>query len=94
MTDAALAKVVNPRVQSPAQPFVERRSVANHVLNSIGECAYEWDIESDQLLWSEGAEQLLCVNSIDLISSSRRFNGLMLPTDRIKPKRCCIFQQG
>ena len=80
MTDAALAKVVNPRVQSPAQPFVERRSVANHVLNSIGECAYEWDIESDQLLWSEGAEQLLCVNSIDLISSSRRFNGLMLPT--------------
>ena len=59
---------------------VERRNIANFVMNSVGECAYEWDIETDRLQWSEGAEQLLCLKSVDQISSSRVFNKLMLPT--------------
>lgn len=59
---------------------VERRSVANHVMSSIGECAYEWNIESDSLHWSEGAEHLLCLDSIDQVANSRSFNALMLPT--------------
>ncbi len=59
---------------------MERRNIANFVLNSIGECAYEWDIEADDLQWSEGAEQLLCLDSVDQIATSRAFNSLMLPT--------------
>ena len=59
---------------------MERRNIANFVMNSIGECAYEWDIESDHLQWSEGTEQLLCLKTVDQISSSRTFNELMLPT--------------
>ena len=46
MTDAVSTELAAPE----ARPFVERRNVANHVLNSIGECAYEWDIERDHLL--------------------------------------------
>jgi diguanylate cyclase (GGDEF)-like protein len=68
------------RRESQAQAVIERRNIANFVMNSIGECAYEWDIDSDELHWSEGAEQLLCLNSVDQVASSRSFNGLMLPT--------------
>ena len=68
------------RRESQAQLGIERRNIANFVMNSIGECAYEWDIESDQLHWSEGTEQLLCLDSVDQVASSRAFNSLMLPT--------------
>lgn len=70
---------VNRQV-SKSDASIERRNIANFVMSSVGECAYEWDIESDQLQWSEGAEQLLCLNSVDQISTSRVFNKLMLPT--------------
>lgn len=68
------------RRESQVQATIERRNIANFVMNSIGECAYEWDIDSDQLNWSEGAEQLLCLESVDQVASSRSFNALMLPT--------------
>ena len=53
------------RRYSQVQTGIERRQIANFVMNSIGECAYEWDIESDRLHWSEGTEQLLCLNSVE-----------------------------
>ena len=68
------------RRESQTQLGIERRNIANFVMNSIGECAYEWDIESDALHWSEGTEQLLCLDSVDQVVSSRAFNSLMLPT--------------
>jgi len=59
---------------------MNRRSVANHVMSSVGECAYDWDIEKDTFQWSEGTESLLCLQSVDQVANSRRFNALMLPS--------------
>ena len=59
---------------------IERRNIANHVLNSVGECAYEWDIQNDALSWSEGTESLLCLKDIAQLADSRLFNRLLLPT--------------
>ena len=56
----------------------ERRSIANKVLNSVGECAYEWDIDTDSLIWSEGTERLLGLEAIEQISTGRQFNTLLL----------------
>ncbi|MGI9365588.1 MAG: hypothetical protein ACR2O8_10430 [Rhizobiaceae bacterium] len=75
--DQAFSEVERNRHSDSA---IERRSVANHVMSSIGECAYEWDIASDSLRWSEGTEHLLCLESIDQVTDSRSFNALMLPT--------------
>ena len=76
----AYASDSQDRRESQTQLGIERRNIANFVMNSIGECAYEWDIDSDRLHWSEGTEQLLCLDSVDQVASSRAFNSLMLPT--------------
>lgn len=82
MSSAAQSQVnqQTDRRENRGEPHGERRDIANYVLNSIGEAAYEWDIESDRLVWSEGAEQLLCLEDVEQIASSRAFNALMLPT--------------
>ncbi|MEM9677000.1 MAG: hypothetical protein AAF890_02985, partial [Pseudomonadota bacterium] len=40
------------------QPLKNRRKTAAEILRSVGECMYEWDIASDSIAWSEGAEAL------------------------------------
>jgi diguanylate cyclase (GGDEF)-like protein len=82
MSTAARADIAGAREARATRGdlSIERRSIANHVMTSIGECAYEWDIEADHLHWSEGTEQLLCLDTIEQVCSSRNFNGLMLPT--------------
>ena len=58
----------------------ERRNLTNDVLNTVGECVYEWNIEQDTLVWNEGAVTLLSLDDAEHISSSRTFNALLLPT--------------
>ena len=77
---ATKSKIEENRHSDASQPTIDRRALATNVLNSVGECAYEWDIETDRLSWSEGAETLLCTETISLIESSRAFNKLLLPT--------------
>jgi len=62
-----------------AVEFVERRNLAEDVLNSIGECVYEWNIETDAMVWSEGAVSLLCLPDAERISSDRVFSSLLRP---------------
>ncbi|MEM1040390.1 MAG: GGDEF domain-containing protein [Pseudomonadota bacterium] len=63
-----------------AQTLKNRRKTAAEILRSVGECMYEWDIASDSISWSDGAEALLCVDRAGLIASGRRFSELLLPT--------------
>ena len=82
MRNSASAPSLAPERLQNVDPHVpmERRYIANHVLNSVGECAYEWNIENDSFQWSEGTETLLCLNSLDQVATSRKFNDLLLPT--------------
>ncbi|MEL6967064.1 MAG: GGDEF and EAL domain-containing protein [Pseudomonadota bacterium] len=63
-----------------ARSTADRRRSAAEILNSVGECMYEWDIASDTIHWSEGAKGLLCVADDAQIASGRRFSELLLPT--------------
>ncbi len=66
------------QVRTP--PLKERRDLTNEILSSVGECVYEWNIPRDTLTWSEGAENLFCLDERKLIENSRSFNSLLLPT--------------
>ncbi|MEE9315439.1 MAG: bifunctional diguanylate cyclase/phosphodiesterase [Rhizobiaceae bacterium] len=63
-----------------ANPIKERRSLTSDILNSVGECVYEWDIKSDAITWSDGAETLFCLEDTSRIATSRTFNSLLLAT--------------
>ena len=66
-------------LRNPNAP-AERRNLENDVLRSVGECVYEWDVKSDRLEWSAGAEELMCIGSTQTFHTSREFNALLLPT--------------
>ncbi len=66
-------------LRNPNAP-TDRRNLENDVLRSVGECVYEWDVASDRLEWSAGAEELMCIDSTQTFHTSRDFNALLLPT--------------
>ena len=76
------AITIDPKIHK--RPFVkrsmERRNLTDDVLNTVGECVYEWDILADTLSWNDGAVSLLCLENTEQIESSRAFNSLLLPT--------------
>jgi diguanylate cyclase (GGDEF)-like protein len=49
------------------------------ILRSAGEAAYEWRIESDRLIWSEGAPGMFGLRDSRPISSGRAFANLLDP---------------
>ena len=85
MNASAVKKVVerkNDKLQALRDPNApqDRRNLENDVLRSVGECVYEWDIASDRLEWSAGADELMCIDSTRTYHTSRDFNALLLPT--------------
>ena len=50
---------------------------ANQILASIGEVAYDWHIDSDQLLWSSNAGEVLLIRDIATVSSGRAYAELL-----------------
>ncbi|MEL6505975.1 MAG: hypothetical protein AAFQ10_16155 [Pseudomonadota bacterium] len=50
-----------PSTVALAKEPLDRRGMANAVLQSVGEAVYEWDVLTDQMIWSEGAADLLCI---------------------------------
>ena len=58
----------------------DRRNLENDVLRSVGECVYEWDVASDRLEWSAGADELLCISDTQSFHTSRDYNDLLLAT--------------
>ena len=49
------------------------------ILRSAGEAAYEWDIATDQLLWTDNAAALLGIRDSKAIASGRNFASLLDP---------------
>ncbi len=50
---------------------------AAQILASVGEAAYDWRIDSDELLWSGNAGEVLLIADIAAISSGRAFAQLL-----------------
>ncbi len=76
-----------PEDDSPARRKIaerrtlgERRNLETDVLNSIGECVYEWDIDKDILTWSDGAHRLMNLGQDTPIGTTREFNALLIAT--------------
>jgi diguanylate cyclase (GGDEF)-like protein len=46
---------------------------ASQILTSIGEIAYDWRIDTDALLWSANAAEVLLINNLAAISSGRGY---------------------
>ncbi len=50
------------------------------VMQSVGEAAYRWELDSDKLLWSSNAASLFCLEDETAIDSGRTFNNLLVAT--------------
>jgi diguanylate cyclase (GGDEF)-like protein len=57
----------------PAQVALE----AEQILASVGEAAYDWDIGTDALRWSDNANALLLIADLQAISSGRSYSQLL-----------------
>jgi diguanylate cyclase (GGDEF)-like protein len=49
------------------------------ILRSVGEAAYEWDVDSDTLHWADNATAVLGIRDPSLIASGRAFAALLDP---------------
>ena len=50
---------------------------AAQILASVGEAAYDWRIDSDELLWSGNAAEVLLIGDIAAVSSGRAYAQLL-----------------
>jgi diguanylate cyclase (GGDEF)-like protein len=50
---------------------------AAQILASVGEAAYDWQIDTDALTWSANAKDMLLVRNIEAISSGRAYGQLL-----------------
>lgn len=57
-----------------------RQSLHETVMRSIGECAYEWNVTTDELVWSENTHEILSLDKDAVINTGRRFNALLQAT--------------
>jgi diguanylate cyclase (GGDEF)-like protein len=62
---------------NPARPAQSSGIDASQILASIGEVAYDWAIDSDALMWSANAKDVLLVPEIGAISSGRGYAQLL-----------------
>ena len=66
---------------------------ANQILTSIGEIAYDWRIETDILLWSANAAEVLLINNLAAISSGRGY-AQHLEAETAQSRLDVIMQSG
>lgn len=59
--------------EQPRQPIAAAGPDAAQVLRSIGEAAYEWQLDTDQLVWSGNAGEVLGVSDMSALASGRAF---------------------
>jgi diguanylate cyclase (GGDEF)-like protein len=60
-----------------ARPAQSGAIDAGEILASVGEVAYDWNIDSDALLWSANAKDVLLVRDVEAISSGRGYAQLL-----------------
>jgi len=73
---------LGPAQPGPAAGTGEPRSPGpdlGAILGSIGEAAYEWELDSDSLIWAANAAKVLSVGDIAEIASGRSFARLLDP---------------
>ena len=64
---------------------------ASQILASIGEVAYDWRIDTDELLWSSNAAEVLLIRDIAAVSSGRAYAQL-LETENAQARFDVIMQ--
>jgi diguanylate cyclase (GGDEF)-like protein len=64
---------IGPRDSIPGSGEAAAQLDAAQILTSVGEVAYDWRIDSDVLLWSANAAQVLLIGDLAAISSGRGF---------------------
>jgi diguanylate cyclase (GGDEF)-like protein len=64
---------------------------AAQILSSVGEVAYDWDIDSDVLLWSTNAGDVLLIPEIAAISTGRGYAAL-LDAGNAQPRFDAVMQ--
>ena len=74
----------NPRERRTIACDIRRQNSldaeACDVMQSVGEAAYRWELDSDKLLWSSNAASLFCLEDEAVIDSGRTFNKLLVAT--------------
>ena len=63
----------------PSLVATHRQPDHGAILRSVGEAAYEWQIDSDTLIWDNNATQVLGIRDAALIASGRAYVNLLDP---------------
>ncbi len=74
-----MSNIDNRGPEHNARNHATNKQRAGDVLFSVGETIYEWDIEQDQISWTENAAGLFGVADADKIATGRSFTGLVAP---------------
>ncbi len=64
-------------IATAAPPRATVQLDAAQILASVGEAAYDWRIDSDELLWSGNAGEVLLIRDIAAVSSGRAYAQLL-----------------
>ncbi len=59
------------------EPSPHQALDAAEILTSVGEVAYDWHLDTDTLLWSGNASDVLLIRDMDAVSSGRAYAQLM-----------------
>lgn len=64
--------------EAPDGAAVERIDIAE-IVQSLGDALYEWRLDSDRLIWSANAPQVLGLRDVSLIANGRAYANLLDP---------------
>jgi hypothetical protein len=64
---------IGPRDSIPSSGEAAAQLDAAQILASVGEVAYDWRIDTDVLLWSANAAEVLLIGDLAAIASGRGF---------------------
>lgn len=63
----------------PSLVATHRQPDHGAILRSVGEAVYEWQIDSDTLIWDDNATQVLGIRDVTLIANGRAYVNLLDP---------------
>ena len=75
--DEPILTNADPRHSIPVGPPETAALDTAQILASLGEVAYDWDIDSDALAWSANAAEVLLVGSIARIATGRTYAAVL-----------------
>jgi len=81
----------DPRHSIPAGPPERASPDTAQILASLGEVAYDWNIDSDALTWSANAAEVLLVGSVERIATGRAY-AAVLEADNAQARFDAVMQ--